>query len=633
MQQETEIARRKSGGTSPSATIHLRLLATSDLHAHLLAWDYHANRHCAQRGLSRVASLIRAARAEQPQSLLFDNGDFLHGSVLGDALTEAGGKHQPGRPLWANPVITALNALKYDAITLGNHEFGHGLAYLRRALAAAQFPVVCSNLYFKPTRGAAIAQTHVILERQLKDSAGQSHTVKIGILGFIPPQTMIWERRYLRGRASIEDIVTSARYWIPELRRAGADVVIALSHSGLGALDSGPGAENASAALTMLEGLDAVVAGHTHLIAPQQPMTTPPGVPAVMPGFFGSHLGVIDLRLRKTPNGWRVYQSRAEARAIYRRDPETGLAEGVVRDDPEIVKLALPIHQRLLGRAEEVISQTDVAMNTYFALVADSPALKIVARAQRDHYQRAVAGTPGADLPILSAAAPFKAGGRGGPENYTDIPVGPLRRRHVNDLYIHPNSLAAVRVTGEQVRLWLERSVSLFNQIQPGSKDAGLISAVYPSFNFDVIDGVTYRVDLSQPAMFDPFGAVLDPSVRRIVDLQFEGRPIPADRAFVMVTNSYRAAGGVGFVGASPDTTIYEVDTDTRQILEQYLRESGSLSRADCTPAWTFVPMPGTSVVFETSPYAVAHLAEVPQIRPEPLEQLQTGFRRFRLWL
>lgn len=633
MQQGTEPGRRRQATAPQSAAVPLRILATSDLHAHLLAWDYHANRPCIQRGLSRVASLIRVARAEQPQSLLFDNGDFLHGSVLGDAMTAIGARQQAGRPLWDHPVIMAMNALRYDAATLGNHEFGHGLAYLRRALGAAEFKVVCSNLYFKPTRGAAIAQTHLIIERELRDSAGYRHRIKIGVLGFIPPQTMIWEGRYLRGRASIEDIVKSARFWVPVLRRAGADVVIALSHSGLDTQDAGPGAENASAALTTLAGLDAVIAGHTHLVVPEQPGAESQRVPAVMPGFYGSHLGVIDLLLRKSPQGWWVEKAHAEVRPVFQRDTVTGTVRGLVSDDPEIVRLAMPMHQRLLAKADVVIGEGKAAMNSYFALVADSPALRIVTRAQADHFRRAVAGLPEAGLPVLSAAAPFKAGGRGGPENYTDVPAGPIRVRHVNDLYIHPNSLAALRVTGAEVALWLERSVSLFHQIAPGGRDAALVDPSFPSFNFDVIDGVSFRIDLSQPAMFDAFGEVMNPAARRIVDLRYEGQPVAPDRAFALVTNSYRAAGGSGFAGAAMANTIYEVATGTRDILEEYLRGGGDLGPQGFTPAWGFVPMPGTSVLFETAPEAANHLDAVAQFRAEPLEQLPTGFRRFRLWL
>lgn len=615
--------------------IDLRILATSDLHAHLLAWNYHANRICDQRGLSRVASLIRIARAEQPQSLLFDNGDFLHGSVLGDAQTIVGGKKQSGRPLWTHPVITSMNALGYDAVTLGNHEFGAGLNYLRRALAAAQFKVVSSNLYFKPTRGPAISQTHLLLERRLTDRAGQSHIIKIGVLGFLPPQTMTWEGRHLRKRASIEDIVASAEYWVPELRRAGADVVIALSHSGLGQLNAGPcgGAENASAGLMQVAGLDALIAGHTHLVVPQLPVQTPPGIPTVMPGFYGSHLGVIDLCLRKNAQGWQVSSARSEARPISRRDTESGKIFALVGCDPEILKIAVPAHEKLLAMSEIVIGRTEIAMNSYFALTTDTPALRIVTRAQSDHFRRVMAESPLPDLPILSAAAPFKAGGRGGPQNYTDVPVGPILSRHVNDLYLHPNSLATLRVTGACVLLWLERSVSLYHQIPHGAADAALISLVFPSFNYEMIDGVSYQVDLSQPPMFDAFGTVINRDTRRIIDFCYQGQPIPPDKEFALVTNSYRAAGGLGFEGARPANTIYEADMGTRDILAEYLRGGAQITPADFTPSWSFKPMPGTSVVFETSPIAASHLDEVPQLRLEPLDLLPSGFRRFRLRL
>lgn len=480
--------------------LDLRILATSDLHANILAWDYHANRASDQVGLARVASLIHAARAEQPQCLLFDNGDFLHGNEMGDYLAETTPVLRSGRPLRSHPMIAAMNTLGYDAAALGNHEFGYGLGFLRRSLLAADFPIVCSNLYFKPSRGEPLAAPYLLLDREMKDHDGKAHRLRIGVLGFIPPQTMLWEHRYLKSRASVADIVASARELAPLLRKKGADVVIALSHSGIGAEPRVPGSENASAALARLEGIDAVVAGHTHLVFPTETERDLHGKPVVMPGFYGSHLGVIDLRLVRSCSGWHVKGFHSEARPISRRCPKAGRIEALVADDPKIAALASPAHQILLLRSEAQLGYSPLPLNSFFALVSDCAALRVVARAQAAHVARALRGRPEQDLPLLSAVAPFKAGGRGGPENYTNVPVGPFLARHVSDHYIHPNTICALRLTGAEVALWLERSVSLYHQIPPGARDVGLINDSFASFNFDVIDGLSYQIDLSQPA-------------------------------------------------------------------------------------------------------------------------------------
>jgi 2',3'-cyclic-nucleotide 2'-phosphodiesterase / 3'-nucleotidase len=620
-------------GSGGDPVLDLRILATSDLHANILAWDYHANRASDQVGLARVASLIHAARAEQPQSLLFDNGDFLHGNEMGDYLAETTPVLRSGRPLRTHPMIAAMNALGYDAAALGNHEFGYGLGFLRRSLLAADFPIVCSNLYFKPSRGEPLSAPYLLLDRELKDHEGKAHRLRIGVLGFIPPQTMLWEHRFLKSRASVADIVASARELAPLLRKKGADVVIALSHSGIGADARVPGAENASAALAQLAGIDAVVAGHTHLVFPTETERDLHGKPVVMPGFYGSHLGVIDLRLVRSSSGWHVQGFHSEARPISRRCPKAGQIEALVADDPKIAALASPAHQILLLRSEAQLGYSPLPLNSFFALVSDCAALRVVARAQAAHVARALRGRPEQDLPLLSAVAPFKAGGRGGPENYTNVPVGPFLTRHVSDHYIHPNTICALRLTGAEVALWLERSVSLYHQIALGAADAELINDSFPSFNFDMIDGLSYQIDLSQPAHFDAFGEVLDPSARRIRDLRHQGQPVQPDQSFVLATNSYRAAGGIGFAGATISRVIYDTGTSNRRVLAEFLQNGGAPQAEDAVPRWGFVPMPETSVLFESAPEAAEHLAEVAHLRLEPLEIAPPGFRRFRLRL
>ncbi len=374
------------------APVALRLLATSDLHANLLAWDYHADHECPTRGLARLATLIRRARAEVAQTLLLDNGDFLHGTPLGD--------HLAAHPVQGrlHPMIAAMNHLRYDAATLGNHEFSHGLPFLRQSLKGAEFPFVCSNMRETGPDATAIVAPHLLLTRDFVDRDGKSHRLRIGVLGFLPPQTLIWEWRHMQGCAEADDILATATQAVPALRAAGADLVIALSHSGIGGV--GDGDENVSLALAALPGIDAVIAGHTHLQFPTPEQADLAGTPAVMPGFFGSHLGVIDLQLTQAPNGWRVTRHCAELRPIARRDPLDGRLVALVADDSAIVALAKPDHEALQARSGQAIGQTPRRLHSYFALLTPSPALSLVAQAQSAHLAQALAGTPHADLPL-----------------------------------------------------------------------------------------------------------------------------------------------------------------------------------------------------------------------------------------
>lgn len=618
--------------------LRLRILATTDLHAHILPWDDLAERPAPDRGLAQVASLIAAARAEVPQSLLLDNGDFLNGSPLAEHIAETR-LPSAARP---HPMIAAMNRLGYDAATLGNHEFSNGLPLLTLSLRHAAFPVVATNLdrltagRASPTRRPFLPR-QLILRRDLPDQSGQMHPVSIGILGFLPPQTVLWERRHLAGRIATRSILAAAREALPRLRRAGVDVVIALSHSGLGGPDpvEADHCENISRALAALDGIDAVIAGHTHQVHPFATQDDAQEKPLVLPGCFGSHLGVIDLDLEPAPPGsaatrWQVIRHRAELRPVAERQGAEGRLHARVAPDPAILATAEADTAALRQRAAFPVGQTEVPLHSYFALIGHSAVQTLLAEAQARNMRRLLAGLPEAELPLVVAVAPFKAGGRSGPGNYTDIPPGPLTVRHISDLYIHPNSPVALRVTGRDLALWLERSVSLFRQIAPGSRDAPLIDPDFPAYNLDMIHGLTHGIDLSQPARFDCLGRMARPTAHRITDLRHMGKPVAPDQTFVLVTNSYRASGGAGFAGTEPADVVMEDSRPLRRILQDHVACCQTVAPAAAT-GWRFAPMPGTTAVFDSGPGAAAHVADVPGL--ERAGPCPTGFLRFRLHL
>ena len=632
----TQAAQIPAAATAPAlnakAALQLRILATSDLHANILAWDYHANKPCPSRGLARTASLIAAARAENANCLLFDNGDFLNGNALGDHVAQRFMTDSNiARP---HPMIAAMNHLRYDAATLGNHEFSHGLGPLTRSLRDASFPVVASNLRLTGEGALKLTARTLMLTRDMIDGAGITHQLRIAVIGFLPPQTTIWEHRHLKGQAEVDGIVQTAKALIPQLRAAGADLVIALSHSGIGGGQGDPLAENASDDLAGVDGIDVVIAGHTHLIFPTPDRPDLGGKPAVMPGFFGSHLGVIDLTLRQsaTTHRWAVDAHKVQTRPIARRSAVNGQPVALVQDDPELASLVAQDHAALKAWSDQPIGVTPVPLHSFFALLTASPALDLVATAQARHLSQVLADGPYAGLPVLSAVAPFKAGGRGGPENYTAIPAGPVVRRNVGDLYQHPNSLIGLCLDGHAVLRWLERSVSLFHQITPGAQDAGLINPDFPSYDFDVIYGLTYLVDLSQPARFDRGGTEVSPSSTRIVDPCCLGKPVTPDQMFVLASNSYRCAGGSGFAHPRSDQVIYEASQSNQSLVEAFVKAGGQADPSTA-PQWGFVPQPGTTAVFDSDPRAIAALQDVPHLRLDPVMRLPDGFHRFRLHL
>ncbi|HBQ37380.1 MAG TPA: 2',3'-cyclic-nucleotide 2'-phosphodiesterase, partial [Rhodobacteraceae bacterium] len=252
--------------------------------------------------------------------------------------------------------------------------------------------------------------------------------------------------------------------------------------------------------------------------------------------------------------------------------------------------------------------------------------------AQKWYVGEMLKGTEYADLPILSATAPFKAGGRGGPEYYTDVAIGNVAIKSISDLYLYPNTVRAVKVTGAQVKSWLERSAGMFNQVEVGKVDQVLLNPDFPSYNFDVIDGVTYQIDISQPSRFGPKGEEINPSARRIVNLRFQGKPVTEGMEFIIATNNYRASGGGDFPGAEGNTIVFEAPDTNRDVIVRYIVEQGTINpKADGN--WAFKSLPGTTVLFDTGPKAQDYIHDLKQLTIEPAGDGPEGFSRFRIKL
>ncbi|MDI7492809.1 bifunctional 2',3'-cyclic-nucleotide 2'-phosphodiesterase/3'-nucleotidase [Cronobacter dublinensis] len=625
-----------------AATVDLRILETTDLHSNMMDFDYYKDAPTEKFGLVRTASLINAARQEAVNSVLVDNGDLIQGSPLGDYMAAKGLKDGD-----VHPVYKAMNTLDYAVGNLGNHEFNYGLDYLHKALAGANFPYVNANIIDAKTQ-KPLFTPYLIKETQVKDKDGKPHTLKIGYIGFVPPQIMTWDKANLSGKVTVNDITETARKYVPQMRAQGADLVVVVAHSGLSAEPYKALAENSVYYLSQVPGVDAILFGHAHAVFPGKDFATIKGadiaqgtlngVPAVMPGMWGDHLGIVDLVLNNDDGKWKVTQSKAEARPIYDAQAKKSLAA----EDQNLVKVLKADHDATREFVGQPVGKSADPMYSYLALVQDDPTVQVVNNAQKAYVEHFIQGDPDlAQLPVLSAAAPFKVGGRkNDPVSFVEVEKGQLTLRNAADLYLYPNTLVVVKATGAEVKEWLECSAGQFNQIDVNSaKPQPLLNwDGFRTYNFDVIDGVKYQIDVTQPAKYDGECQTVNPKAERIKHLTFNGKPIDPNATFLVATNNYRAYGGK-FAGTGDSHIAFASPDENRAVLAAWIgaetKRAGEIHPA-ADNNWRLEPINSRQkldIRFETSPSdkAAAFIKEKAQYPMKKVGNDDIGFAVYQL--
>lgn len=617
--------------------VNFRIMETTDIHTNLLNYDYYKDAAYEKVGLAKTATLVKQARKEIQNNVLVDNGDLIQGTPLGTY--EA--KIDPLKKGEVHPVFKAMNLMGYDIATLGNHEFNYGLDFLNEAYNDANFPYINANVYAddhdnNPNNDKNKFNPYKIIKKTVIDEQGKKQQINIGFIGFVPPQINEWDKANLDGKVITKNIVETAKKFIPEMRKDGADVIVAMTHSGFNA--NKENTEDVIYSLSEVPGIDAITFSHTHKVFPakseatldalfldadKKPLPgvdnakgTINGVPAVQAGYGGGSLGLIDLTLKKEKGKWSVVNSRSSTREVWKdvKDPSTGKTktESTVAPDEEIVKAVTPNHDATVNYVNTPIGSTTDDIHSYFSLIKDDPSIQVVTNAQKWYVEKYVNENKPEykNLPILSVGAPFKAG-RNGVAEYTEIKKGDLTIRSAGDLYLYDNTLKAIKVKGSTVKEWIEMSAGKFNQIDPNkSEEQALLNPSFPVYNFDVIDGVNYQIDVTKPAKYDLNGNLVNSSSSRVMNLTYNGQPLDLNQDFIVVTNNYRAGGGGNFPGVKGSELVVDSADENRQILMDYISELKTITpTADNN--WSIAPINGNvNVTFTTSPRAEEFIKE-----------------------
>ncbi|NYE61272.1 2',3'-cyclic-nucleotide 2'-phosphodiesterase/3'-nucleotidase [Duganella sp. 1224] len=635
-------------------TVTLALLETTDIHANVMSYNYYSLAEDTSLGLERTASLVKAARAENPNNLLLDDGDTIQGTLLGDLQAVT-------KPIACTDTLAVhkvMNFMKYDGGGFGNHEFNYGLPYLSQVTntdfgipgvskpsgtcGAPAFPLVLTNVTGVAS-GKPIVQPYTLLPRTFSatkpDGSKLDVKMNIGIMSFVPPQILEWDQKNLAGKVAVTGVQEAAKQYVPEMRSKGADLVVALSHGGLDPSAYSPKMENGSYHLTTT-GIDALLIGHSHLIFPKGKETGAAaldpsfaafpasanidaingfvnGVPTVMAQSWGRRLGIIKLTLAYTNGKWVVQPAKTtvESRGFKYTDGTTNIAA-----DSSVAPLVATEHAATIAYAKQPLGvTTDFEMSSYFALAGDVSAIQLVNQAQLAYVKNFIATSTDAtiasykSIPVISCSAPFKAG-RNGPTDFTDVapgassaaPVG-LQVRNPGDLYLYSNNnLQAVKIKGSDLKNWLEASAKQFGQIDPAkTSEQDLVPSYSTIYNYDVFyaenNALTYQIDVTKPV-----GS-------RIVNLTYNGKAVADGDDFIVATNDYRAGGGGAVPGIDGSKTIIKSPDANQTVVSNYLSAQGAatgkvtLANNGSARSWSFVKVATAGPVILRS--APGHLA------------------------
>lgn len=570
----------------PPTGATLTVLGTTDVHGHVLNWDYFADApydEDDQLGLSRAATVIADIRAQRGADsvLLLDNGDAIQGTPLTSLA-----QRDLGKPGWEqHPMAEAYNVLEYDAVNNGNHEFNYGLEVLETYQNQLDAPLLGANVLQAGTTTPAF-EPYTIIERQV-----DGDTVKVGVLGLVTPGVRIWDKAHVEGVLEFQDVVLAAQQWVPEMKQNGAEVVVALVHAGLDAegyeWDPADLEENvAQSVAEHVNDIDLVIGGHSHVDIPSRVFKAPDGdtVLFTQPYYWARSVSEVRLPLAKDAAGASVVSWPATDEEIanlvtphYGKDT---VDSPLITENPVLSAQ----HAATVSYVNTVVATNVAEMRTETSRYEDTPILDLIGKVMVDAVAAGLEGTEHADLPVIAQTSPFS--------RTSVFPEGDLTIKDIAGLYIYDNTLQASLVNGAQLRDYLEFSARFFKQATPEDpwNPETHTNALYPGetrgipdYNYDALTGVGYRLDITRPAG------------ERVVDLTYQGAAVADDDEFALAVNNYRRSGGGGFPVADLPL-IWDEQLEIRQLIIDYASEVGVIDQSNFfEPNWSLVTDPAQS--------------------------------------
>ncbi|KAF2955674.1 5'-nucleotidase C-terminal domain-containing protein [Marinitoga sp. 38H-ov] len=502
--------------------MNLVILHTSDLHGNIFPVNYATNSPY-YVGLGRVATFYKMEKEKNPNVFLIDTGDLIQGTPL--EYYHARIENDP-----IDPMVKVMNHLGYVASVIGNHEFNYGKNILNKAVSEANFPFLSANIVDRDT-GKPIFKPYLVFDY---------NGIKIGILGLTTKFIPNWEDPKNIRNLDFYDPVDVARKYVKILKEEEmVDVLIVGYHGGFEKdLNTGEPTEELTGEnegyelLMEIPGIDVLLTGHQH----RSISGVYNNVAVSMPSSWGKKVGRIELTLDNSEGKWKIVSKKSEL-----------LDSKTVESDKEVLSLVQDYEDKVQKWLDQPVGMAkgDFYVDDPLKVrLGDHPLIQFVNTVQQKY-----SGVK------ISSTALFN--------NYIKgWKSGHITLRDINGVYIYPNTLKVLKVTGKDIKDAIEKSADYF-VYENGKVDVNK-SWVDPKprhYNYDMWEGITYIIDVSKPVG------------ERVVFLEFEGRPIEMDKEYEIVLNNYRAGGGGGYSMFAGKPVVKEVMMEVSELMADYIME------------------------------------------------------------